>query len=98
MERRTELDATVSADGEKVQTLKAAKADKVAKVDKVDKADKAGMLGLKAENTHMCGSHHKVEDVSKIRKKEELDADVEMVNKNIATLKHIRAKLESRQQ
>ena len=86
MERRTELDATVSADGEKVQTLKAAN------------ADKAGMLGLKAENTHMCGSHHKVEDVSKIRKKEELDADVEMVNKNIATLKHIRAKLESRQQ
>ena len=95
MERRTELDAIVSADGEKVQTLKAAKADKVAKVDKVDKA---GMLGLKAENTHMCGSHHKVEDVSKIRKKEELDADVEMVNKNIATLNHIRAKLESRQQ
>ena len=95
MERQTELDATVSADGEKVQTLKAAKADKVAKVDKVDKA---GMLGLKAENTHMCGSHHKVEDVSKIRKKEELDADVEMVNKNIATLKHIRAKLEGRQQ
>ena len=83
MERRTELDATVSADGEKAQTLK---------------VDKAGMLGLKAENTHMCGSHHKVEDVSKIRKKEELDADVEMVNKNIATLKHIRAKLESRQQ
>ena len=78
MERQTELDATVSADGEK--------------------ADKAGMLGLKAENTHMYGSHHKVEDVSKIRKKEELDADVEMVNKNIATLKHIRAKLESRQQ
>ena len=89
MERRTELDATVSADGEKVQTLKA---------DKAANADKAGMLGLKAENTHMCGSHHKVEDVSKIRKKEELDADVEMVNKNIATLKHIRAKLESRQQ
>ena len=87
MERRTELDATVSADGEKVQTLKA---------DKVDKVDKVGML--KAENTHMCGSHHKVEDVSKIRKKEELDADVEMVNKNIATLKHIRAKLEGRQQ
>ena len=86
MERQTELDATVSADGEKVQTLKA------------DKAAKPGILGLKAENTHMCGSHHKVEDVSKIRKKEELDADVEMVNKNIATLKHIRAKLESRQQ
>ena len=83
MERRTELDATVSADGEKVQTLN---------------ADKAGMLGLIAENTHMCGSHHKVEDVSKIRKKEELDADVEMVNKNIATLKHITAKLEGRQQ
>ena len=83
MERRTELDATVIANGEKVQTLN---------------ADKAGMLGLKAENIHMCGSHHKVEDVSKIRKKEELDADVEMVNKNIATLKHIRAKLEGRQQ
>ena len=60
MERRTELDATVSADGEKVQTLKAAN------------ADKAGMLGLFAENTHMCGSHHKVEDVSKIRKKKNL--------------------------
>ena len=86
MERQKELDVTVSADGEKVQTLKAAN------------ADKARMLGLKAEMTHMCGSHHKVENVSKIRKKEELDADVEMVNKNIATLKHIRAKLESRQQ
>ena len=66
MERRTELDATVSADGEKVQTLKADKADKA---DKVEKADKAGMLGLKAENTHMCGSHHEVDDVSKIRKR-----------------------------
>ena len=100
MERRTELDATVSADGEKVQTLKAANADRAAKatkadkVTKADKADKAGMLGLKAEKTH----HHKVEDVSTIRRKEELDADVEMVNKNIATLKHIRAKLEGRQQ
>ena len=63
MERRTELDATVSADGEKVQTLK---------VDKAANADKAGMLGLKAENTHMCGSHHKVEDGSNIRKKKNL--------------------------
>ena len=41
MERQKELDVTVSADGEKVQTLKAAN------------ADKAGMLGLIAENTHM---------------------------------------------
>ena len=62
MERQKELDVTVSADGEKVQTLKAANADKVAK------ADKAGMLGLKAEKTH----HHKVEDVSTIRKKKNL--------------------------